>query len=161
MKRFIPIFIFINVLGLLALVFIPDVIDKYQSRSAAEGVLENVINQNYNEAFDHVYFFDRASDLEPEISFENAKKEWTDRLTGLRERGIYLVDYKRLRIYLDDQYPEGKVDLVFMENGEKKVKKDVGLWFASREDKWKLGDFYYHQNTVKEEWEDALSGNFN
>ncbi|WP_176720372.1 hypothetical protein [Desulfuribacillus stibiiarsenatis] len=55
----------------------------------------------------------------------------------------------------------GKVDLVFMENGEKKVKKDVQLWFATRNDKWKLGNLDYRYDDIKEEWEDALSGNLN
>jgi hypothetical protein len=160
-KKIIVIFTSVSVLGLLALAFLPGVIDENQSRNAAKGVLENVINQNYEEAFEHVYFFDRASDLEPEISYKDAKKEWIDRLTDLREQGIYLLDYHHLRVHLDDHYPIGYVDLVFMENGEKKMKEDVGLWFAPRENKWKLGDFNYYKEDSEEEWEHALSGKFN
>ncbi|MEL3971686.1 hypothetical protein AAEO50_05270 [Rossellomorea oryzaecorticis] len=48
------------------------------------------MGQNYEEALEHVYFFNRASDLEPEISSEDAKNEWIDRLKDLREQGIYL-----------------------------------------------------------------------
>lgn len=48
-----------------------------------------------------------------------------------------------------------------MENGEKKVKEDVWLWFAPREDKWKLGNFDYQYDDIAEEWENALSGHFN
>jgi hypothetical protein len=48
-----------------------------------------------------------------------------------------------------------------MENGEKIVKEDVGLWFALRENKWKLGSFNYYKGDSEEEWEHALSGDFN
>jgi hypothetical protein len=97
-KKIIVIFTSVSILGLLALAFLPSIIEKNQSRNAAKGVLENVKNQNYEEAFEHVYFFDRASDLKPEISYKDAKKEWIDRLTDLREQGIYLVDYHQLFI---------------------------------------------------------------
>lgn len=157
MKNVITIIISVGVIGLLAFPFIPG----YQSRSAAKGVLDNVINQNYEEAFESVYFFDRESDSEPTISYEDAKKKWIKRVTDLREKGVYLVDYNQLRVRLDDTYPRGSVDLVIIENGEKKIKEDVDLWFAPREDKWKLGNFNYHSDDIEEEWENTLSGNLN
>jgi hypothetical protein len=73
---------------------------------------------------------------------------------------MYLVDYKQLRVSLDDTYPVGTVDLVMMENGEKKVKKNVRLWFALDGDEWKLGNLDYHYEEVNEKWENALSGRF-
>lgn len=157
MKRVTTMIIAVGIIGLLGFVFLPSFIDNNQSRSAAKSVLDNVINQNYGKAFDSVYFFDRASDLDPTISYEDAKKKWIKRVTDLRAKGIYLVDYKQLRVRLDDSYPRGSVDLVFMENGKKKIKEDVSLWFGPRKGKWKLGKFHYHDD---EDWEETFSGSF-
>ncbi|MEH7225383.1 hypothetical protein V7112_16365 [Bacillus sp. JJ1566] len=161
MKYIITIIVVIGIIGLLTLAFVPGFIDKTQSRNAAKGVLDNVIEQDYEKAFESVYYFDQASDLEPIISYEDAKNKWIQRVTDLRENGVYLVDYNLLRVRLDDTYPRGSVDLVIMENGEKKIKEDVDLWFAQREEKWKLGNFDYHNGDMDEEWEKILSGNFN
>ncbi|THE09144.1 hypothetical protein E1I69_23495 [Bacillus timonensis] len=161
MKNILTIIIFVTVIGLLAFAFIPGFIDKYQSKTAAKGVLDNVIDQDYQAAFERVYFYDKAIDLEPIISYEDAKSKWIQRVKDLREQGIYLVDYNQLRVGLDDTYPKGTVDLVIMQNGEKSVKKDVQLWFGPSEDKWKLGNFDYRQDDIEEEWENALSGNVN
>jgi hypothetical protein len=160
-KKIITTIVFVGVIGSLAFGFIPGFIDKMQSRSAAKGVLDNVIEQDYEKAFESVYFYDRASDLEPIISYDDAKQAWIQRVTDLREQGVYLVDYNQLRVSLDDTYPKGTVNLVIMENGEKKVKEDVQLWFAQREGMWKLGNFDYRHDDIEEDWENALSGNFN
>lgn len=161
MKKIITIIAVIVIIGLLAFAFVPGFIDKMQSRNAATDILDNVIEQDYEKAFESVYYFDQASDLEPIISYEVAKKKWVQRVKDLRENGVYLVDYNQLRVRLDDTYPRGSVDLVIIENGEKKIKEDVGLWFALREEEWKLGNFDYHNDDIEEEWEKALSGNFN
>lgn len=161
MKKIISIAVFSVVIALLAYALVPGFIDQLQSRNAVKGVLDNVIDQNYEEAFESVYFYDIASDLEPIISYEEGKKRWIQQVKELGEQGIYLVDYKKLRVDLDDTYPVGSVDLVFMENGEKKVKKGVQLWFAERDDKWKVGNFDYLYDDIEEQWEHALSGNFN
>ncbi len=158
MKKMTTIIISVGVIGLLGFTFLPGFIDNIQSRSAAKGLLDNVINQDYGDAFESVYFFDKASDLKPTIPHEDAKKKWVERVTDLREQGVYLVDYNHLRVRLDDSYPKGTVDLVFMENGKKEIKEDVSLWFGSRDGTWKLGDFHYHKND--EDWEEALSGRF-
>lgn len=159
MKKVIGIVIIVGVISLLSAFFISGFTDKNQSRNAVEGVLDNVIDQNYEEAFKSVYIYDRASDLEPTISFNDAKTKWINRVKDLKERGTYVVGYSNLRVKLDDTYPVGTVDLVIMENGEKTVKKDVSLWFAKREGNWKLGNFYI--NTDAEEILEVLSGNFN
>jgi hypothetical protein len=161
MKKILTISVVSLIIALLAYALVPGFIDQIQSRNAVKGVLDNVIDQNYDEAFESVYFYDKASDLEPIISYEEGKKKWIQRVKDLAEQGIYLVDYKKLRVGLDDTYPVGTVDLVFMENGEKKVKKGVQLWFAERDNKWKLGNLNYRYDDIEEEWEHALSGNFN
>jgi hypothetical protein len=161
MKKLLTFVAVVVILGLLSFAFLPGLIDQTQSKNAAKNVLENVIEQNYEKAFESIYFFDRESDVEPTISYKDAKKEWIQRVTALRDEGIYLVDYKRLQVQLDDTYPTGTVDLVIMEDGEEKIKKDVWLWFARGDEKWKLGMIDYYHDDKEEEWEKALSGNFN
>lgn len=156
MNKTIGITVFIIIIGVLGVIFIPGLIDQNQSRLAAKSVLENVINENYEKAFEGVYFWDIASDLEPEISFEDAKNKWISRVTELREEGTYVTDYSSLRVRLDDTYPVGTVDLIIMENGEKII-KNVRLWFAPTEDSWKLGNLY--STNEQDRLLEALSGN--
>ncbi|WP_017381746.1 hypothetical protein [Paenisporosarcina sp. TG-14] len=158
-KKVIGLVIIVGVISLLSAFYIPGFTDKNQSRNAVEGVLDNVIEQNYDEAFKSVYIYDRASDLEPTISFNDAKTKWINRVKDLKEKGTYVVGYSNLRVKLDDTYPVGTVDLVIIENGEKTVKKNVDLWFAKREGNWKLGNLYI--NADAEEILGVLSGNFN
>lgn len=132
-------------------------IDTSQSRNAAKDVLENVIEGNYEKAFESVYYYDVASDLEPIISYEDAKSTWVNRVKGLKEEGTYLIDYSSLSVELDDAYPVGTVTLIVMENGEKTVKKNVRLWFAKDQNSWKLGNLYNSDDNV--EILKALSGN--
>jgi len=136
-------------------------IDQYQSRNAAKRVLDNVIDQEYEKAFESIYFYDVASDLAPIISYEDAKDKWIKRVKDLKEKNIYLIDYNHLRVHLDDTYPVGTVDLIFMENGKRAVKENVHLWFAPKENSWRLGNFDYLSEDQDEEWEFALSGQFN
>jgi hypothetical protein len=159
-KNILAIIVFVGIIGLLGIAFIPGIIDKNQSRNAAENVLDNVIEQDYEKAFESVYFYDRASDLEPTISYKDAKNKWIERVKELEEKGTYVVNYNQLRVRLNDTYPEGTVDLVIMENGEKKVKEDVRLWFGKNESGWKLGNLDYYKDDTEEDWEKALSGHF-
>lgn len=161
MRQFIFGVVIILIIGLITAAFLPSYIDKTQSKNAAKGVLDNLIKQDYDKAFRSVYFYDRDSDLEPVIPYEEAKKKWIKRVTDLTEKGTYLVDYKQLRVNLEDTYPVGTVDLVMMEDGEKKVKENVKLWFGLSGDEWKLGNLDYRYNEIEEKWESALSGNFN
>ncbi|WP_047986465.1 hypothetical protein [Ornithinibacillus californiensis] len=161
MKKLLSFFAVVVILGLLTFAFLPGLIDQTQSKNAAKNVLENVIEQNYEKAFESIYYFDRESDVEPTISYEEAKKEWIQRVTDLRDEGVYLVDFKQLQVRLDDTYPKGTVDLVIMENGKESIKEDVSLWFARGDEKWKLGMLNYYHDEKEEEWEKALSGNFN
>ncbi|MFC4559192.1 hypothetical protein ACFO3D_13415 [Virgibacillus kekensis] len=155
MKKGIAFTAGIVLIGLIIMLLMPGITDKSQAKSAAKEVLENVIDQNYEKAFESVYFYDRATDLEPVISYKDAKEEWIQRVKDLRNNGIYIVDYKRLRVVLDDTYPVGTVDLVLSMNGKKTVKENVRLWFGERDGKWKVGDLNYNK---EEQWAKLLSG---
>ena len=157
MKKFIGGIVFVIIIGVLSVVFFPGLIDQNQSRIAAKTVLDNVINEDYEKAFESVYFWDAASDLEPEISYMDAKEKWINRIKELKENEIYVIEYSSLRVHLDDSYPVGTVDLIAMENGERVIKKDVRLWFAQNEDTWKLGNL--HSINDQDKLLQALSGN--
>lgn len=158
MKNIIASVAFVGIIGLLGIAFIPGIIDKIQSKNAAKGVLDHVIDQDYEKAFESVYFYDQASDLDPTISYEDAKNKWIKRVSALKEKGTYIVDYHQLSVRLNDTYPEGTVNLVIIENGEKLVKNDVRLWFGHTNNEWKLGNLNYYNDDEEEEWEKALSG---
>jgi hypothetical protein len=156
MKRILAIVISVGLVMVLGIAFLPGFVDKNQSKNAAKDVLDYLIEQDYHKAFENVYYYDKASDLNPTISYDNAKGKWTQRNIELNENGIYLSDYSNLKVDLEDTYPVGKVDIVIVENGEKKVKEDVQLWFGSTEEGWKLGNFDYYLE--EEKWEKVWSG---
>ena len=126
--KVVPIAIFVVIVGFLGTALIPGIVDEFQAESAAKGVFDQLAKQNYGKAFENIYFYDEASDLEPKITYDDAKSIWIKRVKALSEKGIFVVDYKNLSVKLDDSYPVGTVDLVFMENGKEKVKEDVSLW---------------------------------
>ena len=154
----VPITIFIVIVGLLGITLTPGIIDEFQAKRAAADVLDRLVEKNYGKAFESVYFYDEASDLDPTITYESAKSKWTKRVKELSEKGTYVVDYKNLIVKLDDSYPVGTVDLVIMENGIENVIEDVSLWFGRTEGSWKLGNLYDRNINQETAWEKALSG---
>jgi archaellum component FlaF (FlaF/FlaG flagellin family) len=155
------IVLFVVVIGILSVIFVPNIIENYQVRNAAKGVLDHVIEQEYEHAFEYVYYYDQASDLEPIISYSDGKNKWVSRVKSLKETGTFVIDYTHLRIWQDDGYPMGEVDLVLTINGKKVKKEDVRLWFGKTSDGWKLGNFDYYRQDKEETWEHVLSGNLN
>ena len=156
--KIVTVILLCVVLGTL---FLPGVVDRYQSRQAAKGTLDNLVNQNYEEAFETIYYFDVASDLEPTIHFNEAESKWIQRVNDLKERGTYVTGYKGLNVKLDDAYPIGNVDLIIMENGKETLKKNVRLLFFQSDRGWSLGGFDFHSGKsadTEEDWERAWSG---
>lgn len=141
--------------------FLPGAADRYQSRQAAKGALDNLVNQNYEKAFESIYYFDVASDLEPTINFKEAETKWIQRVNDLEEDGTYVTGYKGLKVKLDDTYPIGSVDLTIMENGKETVKKNVRLLFFPSDTGWNLGGFNFYSGDdadPEEAWEKVWSG---
>ena len=85
---------------LIGTFFIPGLIDQNQSRTAVKSMLDNVINENYEKAFESVYFWNVAFDLELTISYEDAKYKWIERIKHLKENGTYIIDSSSLRVRL-------------------------------------------------------------
>lgn len=156
--KIVTIILLCVVLGAL---FLPGAVDRYQSKQAAKGALDNLVNQNYEKAFENIYYFDVASDLEPTIKFKEAETKWTQRVKDLEEGGTYVTDYKGLKVKLDDTYPIGSVDLIIMENGKETLKKNVRLLFFPSDKGWNLGGFNFYSGydtDTEEAWEKVWSG---
>lgn len=104
MKKVFVIIVFIGMISIFSFSFAPSIIDKNQSKNAVENVLDHVIDQEYEKAFESIYFYDKASDLEPTISYEDAKYKWIKRVKSLKEKGVCVVGYNQLRVTLNDTY---------------------------------------------------------
>lgn len=147
---------------LLAAFYLPEMNNRYQTKRVAKDVLNHLVAQEFDQAFEGIHYYDKASDLEATITYKEAQNIWVKRMRKLKEDGTYIVDYDGLRVKLDDTYPEGEVDLILMENGKQTVKKNVYLWFHYSKNGWGLGNFQYysgdHNYDEVEEWEKALSG---
>ncbi|WNF24421.1 hypothetical protein [Mesobacillus jeotgali] len=157
MKKIFGIIAIMAGFSLLSAFILPGFADMLQSKKAAKHVLENLIEQNYETAFDGIHFYDEASDLAPTIPYEEAKGIWSERVRSLKEKGTYIVDYKNLSVELDDTYPIGTVDLVVKSDEKETLIKDVSLWFGYQDSKWGLGNLHFYTDQ-EEDLEQAVSG---
>ena len=147
---------------LLAAFYLPEMNNRYQTKRVAKDVLNHLVAQEFDQAFEGIHYYDKASDLEATITYKEAQNIWVKRMRKLKEDGTYIVDYDRLRVKLDDTYPKGEVVIILMENGKQTVKKNVYIWFGYSNNGWGLGNFQYYSGDNNydevEEWEKALSG---
>lgn len=147
---------------LLSTLYLPGMLDRYQTKQVAKDVLNHLVAEEFDQAFEGIHYYDKATDLEPTIPYIEAKNIWVKRMRKLKEEGTYVVNYEGLRVTLDDTYPKGEVDLILMENGKKTVKKNVYLWFGYSKSGWGLGNVHYYSGDNNfdevEEWEKALTG---
>jgi hypothetical protein len=118
--------------------------------------MKNLVQENYEQAFEYVCYYDVASDLPPQISYDTAKSVWVHRVKELKDKGTYVKGYKELIVRLDDTYPVGTVTLIIIDQGQEKTVK-MDIWFGSSSGKWKVGNLYENSNS-KTELEKAISG---
>lgn len=144
------------VAGILTGVFGGNIRTRESATTNANKFFRNLINNNYEDAFQYLYYYDVASDLEPQISFSKAKSIWVNRVMGFKEKGIYIKKYTNLKVEIDDTYPHGKVNLLIVEDGQEKI-KEMTLWFGPTNEGWKIGNIYGNSNQ-ENEFEKAISG---
>lgn len=132
----------------------PDLWVKFQASQQASQFLKHAANQNFEEAFDQIYFFNGAYDEEVTITEYAAKSTWVNRNKKLLTEGTYIKSYDDLSIRMDDGWPIGNVDLVMVENGREKNYPDVYISF-NKKNKWKVGML---QTMQDREWEKPYSG---
>lgn len=137
-----------------ALLFGPDLWVKYQASQQASKFLKHAANQDFEKAFDQIYFFNGAYDEDVTISEENAKYSWVNRNKKLFTEGTYIKSYDNLSIRMDDGWPIGNVNLVMVENGKEKNYPDAYISF-NKKHKWKVGML---QTMQEREWEKPYSG---
>jgi hypothetical protein len=137
------------------LLFGQDLFTKYQADHQAGQFLKNVANEDFNKAFDQLYFYNGAYDEDVTIGKEIAKKSWVTRNEGMKKAGVYIKSYEGLSTRLNDGYPQGTVDLIMSENGKKRIYRDVNISFSKSDGKWKVAGL----STMQErEWESKLGG---
>ncbi len=129
----------------------------YQTRTVAADFLYNVSKGDFNQAFDYVAYFDFASDIEPKISYEDAKKAWVGRISELKSKDIYVKSYSGLRVWTDDTYPNGEVTLTVVESGVER-KYRAKIHFAPYSKEWKIQNIYSWNDGNQSELEKALYG---
>jgi hypothetical protein len=137
-----------------SLLFGTDFWVKFQANQQASKFLKHAANQDFEKAFDQIYFFNGAYDEDVTITEDAAKNRWIKRNKQLFTEGTYIKSYENLKIRMNDGWPSGNVDLVMVENGNVIKYKDVHLAFNKR-DKWKIGMM---QSMHERDWEKAFSG---
>jgi hypothetical protein len=131
-------------------------LDGRRSQAGTKKFLKNLAQQNYEQDFEYVHYYDVASDLPPQISYNRAKSIWTNRVKALKDKGTYVKGYKDLFVRLDDTYPVGTVSLIIVEEGQEKT-VNMNIWFSSTLEKWKVGSLY-EKVSPETEIEKAISG---
>ncbi|MBY6037776.1 hypothetical protein KUV80_13980 [Fictibacillus nanhaiensis] len=147
------------VTGLFLVFFVlylgPDLWTKHKAKHSAGQFLNDVKNDNLEQAFNRIYFFDSAFDEDVTIKKDAARKSWVTRIKQLKNKGTYIKSFERLRIRLNDGLPAGSVDMVMVENGKERVYKDVYLSFQNDKGEWKVGML---QTMQEKSWEKTLGG---
>jgi hypothetical protein len=144
------------VIGVLLGIFGGAIRNGILSQFSANKFLKSLVQENYEQAFKYVYYYDVASDLSPQISNKKAKSIWIDRVKTLKDKGTYIKGYRDLRVRLDDTYPIGTVTLTIVEQGQEKT-LEMNIWFGPSYGKWKVGNLYEDSRT-ETELEKAVSG---
>ncbi|NBD34521.1 MAG: hypothetical protein GVY30_00815 [Chloroflexi bacterium] len=112
-------------------------ITRYQTHRAASMYYRHLAAGEFEKSFEYVAYYDRYSDREPQVSYEDARQIWVSRVKEMRRNGLYLTEMERIQILIDDGYPIGKVDATIFDNGaEKSVTQDVH--FMRRFGKWRI-----------------------
>lgn len=132
----------------------PDLWVKFQASQQASQFLKHASSQDFEKAFDKVYFYNGAYDEDVTIPENSARNSWVSRNKKLFTEGTYMKSYDHLSIRMDDGWPIGNVDIVMMENGKEKHYLNVYISF-NKKDKWKVGML---QTQQEKDWEKPYSG---
>lgn len=139
MRRFAWLVIAIVALMLLMIMIAITVkpITRYQTHRAASMYYRHLATGEFEKAFEYVAYYDRCSDLEPEVPYEDAQRIWVSRVNEMRENGLYLAEAERIQVLIDDGYPIGKAYVTIVDNGMKQsMTQDVR--FVRLFGKWRV-----------------------
>jgi len=105
----------------------------------AAAFLKHMVNKEYDEAFQYVEYYS-VSDLEPEMSYDDAKAIWIGRVKRQEQQGFFIESYEHLRTGYDDSYPRGRVLITVNMNGDVR-KMECDIYFGRLSGTWKVGKF--------------------
>src|SRR5690606_32692671 len=94
--------------------------ERSYARSTAKALLNELIQGNWEHAFEYVNYHDGPVDEDVHIAYEEAKAIWVNRVKELQLRGTFLKDYSNLQIRMDDGWAQGNAVVTLVENGEEK-----------------------------------------
>jgi hypothetical protein len=153
-KLWLTIFVFLILFVLLS---VGPFSAERQARLVAREFLEYLCRGAWVDAFTHVAYFDVASDLEPTVPYDQAKRVWVERVKKLQEEGVYVKSYSGLRTWTDDGYPQGEVTLTIIGKG-REVFRRYRLHFARHGGVWKVQNLYEAEGLSQHVLEKALGG---
>ena len=92
-------------------------ITRYQTHRAATMYYGHLAAGEFEKAFEYVAYYDRYSDLKPEVPYEDAKQIWVNRVSKMKENGIYLSKVEKIKVFIDDGYPMGTAYVIIVNKG--------------------------------------------
>lgn len=129
-----------------------------RAQSAAKAMLTHLAQGNWEQAFEFVAYHDGPADAEVRISYEEARDVWTGRLAALERQGIFLKDFRDLKVRMDDGWAQGHAAVTLVEQGTETV-TDVRIGFMKREEGWRIAALQISPGSGEGgEWEKAVGG---
>lgn len=119
---------------------------------------DEVSDQQFEEAFESIGYYDFEYDVEPTISKEQAKTAWMTRMEKAYNEGTYVEKVFDVEISLNDTYPSATGIMHYLDNGEWQDRV-VFISYIYR-DGWKIGyvGFADENGPVDHPLTTALSG---
>lgn len=119
MKRKVAIVAAVIVIGYLGSLIFAWNWEAVYGRYIASKFFDNIIANNYEEAFDYIYYYDYLeTHFKRTIAYDVAKEAWVARMRDLQNRGVAPVAFSDLTMKRDDGYGYGELTLSVAENGE-------------------------------------------
>ncbi|HEY5583986.1 MAG TPA: zf-HC2 domain-containing protein [Ruminiclostridium sp.] len=163
-KNIIILSVFLIILSLLLGIFISSPqgtfnLEAIAARRTIDKMLNLVEEKRYDEAFEYVYYFDKATDITPSLSYEEAKKLWIERFKEFDLKSTDKITWHRnITTRMEDGYLKGSVEIQ-IKNPYNDDFMLTDIWFSKAEadGKWRIGNFYNSQ--LRYTFEIVLSGN--
>lgn len=117
----------------------------YRTEHRMKRFFEDVLNEQYEKAFDSVYYFEVSVDIEPEIKYEDAKQIWVARVKEAKSNKTYLAGFSKVNAYVSDSYMNGSARLTFFING-KEYEEDFYIGLSLKDNEWKISSLQVRSN---------------
>jgi hypothetical protein len=145
-------------LALVIMMVVPilrEMIGWCQAWQAAQHFYSHLAADDFESAFDYVAYYDKYSDVPPEMPEEKAQHVWVNRVSRMAVEGIYLSRVKRIKVLLDDGSPKGRAYVTIWDQGvEREIVQDVHF---AKPGTWKVQDVASMSGELSE-FSQAISG---